>query len=50
MDMVIQRVIIKLEFDVYSPLVGYTIYQDGFPVGSSDDNEWSTVIIYWFDN
>ena len=39
-----------LEFDVFSPLVGYTIYQDGLPVGSSDDNEWSTTFIYWFDN
>ena len=24
--------------------MGYTIYQDGFPVGSSDSNEWSTVL------
>ena len=34
----------QIEITPYDPLMGYTIYQDGFPVGSSGSNEWSTVL------
>ena len=34
----------EIEITPYDPLVGYTIYQDGFPVGSSESTEWSTVL------